>query len=429
ESKKCLVRITELNDATHSDTSDNAFEIYSPTVTVKSPNGGEKWRAASINKISWISSEITKVKIEYSTNDGFEWKIISDSLEAASGTFDWTIPSERTNKARVRVTDISLASTADTSDNSFTIVVPEIMITSPAGGENWKTNTVQQIKWNSLDIELVSVEFSTNNGTTWTMIKDSVLASAGLYNWTIPRTSTEQAQIKISDVAHKEISVTSNSFAIIKPLALLTPQGGEKWFSGSTQQIKWNFNLVDSVKLEYSLNNGVSWQLIANSLPATLLIYDWRIPQNIASTQCRVKITDKSNYMIADSSIEVFTIMTPTLTVLTPNGGENLKGGSEYQITWKNQNSDSLIVDYSIDNGTTWAPVTKSCNAKVEKLTWLVPKVTSTQCRIRVIDKFYATVGDTSDKAFSIYTPEITVVTPKGGETWYVGETKQIKWK
>ncbi|MDP3683768.1 MAG: hypothetical protein Q8S01_07520, partial [Ignavibacteria bacterium] len=157
--------------------------------------------------------------------------------------------------------------------------------------------------------------------------------------------------------------------------------------------------------------------------------YTWNIPQNISSTQCKVKITDWNNTLSADSSLDVFTIMKPTLTLLTPNGGENLKGGTEYQITWKNQNSDSLVIDYSIDNGTTWASVTKSSNAKTEKLKWVVPKVTSTQCLIRIIDKFYATVGDTTDKVFSIYTPEITVITPKGGETWYVGETKQIKWK
>jgi len=429
ESKNCLVRITDLGDATHSDTSDNVFEIYSPKIIVTSPNGGEKWRTSTTQKISWISNEINKVKIEYSTNDGFLWKIISDSVDASAETIDWKIPAERTSRARVRITDVSLASTSDTSDNTFTIVVPEITLTSPAGGENWKTNTVQQIRWNSLDVELVSIEYSSDNGTSWLPIKDSVLASSGLYNWTIPKTPTDQAKIRVSDVNYKEISAVSNIFSIIKPLALLVPQGGEKWFSGSTQQIKWNFNFVDSVKLEYSLNNGASWQVIANSLPATLLIYDWKIPQNISSTQCRIKIIDKNNILTADSSADVFTIMTPILTVITPNGGENLKGGTEFQLTWKNQNSDSLVIDYTIDNGATWASITKSTNAKTEKLVWIVPKVTSTQCRIRVIDKFYSTVGDTSDKVFSIYTPEITVVTPKGGETWYVGETKQIKWK
>ncbi len=429
ESKNCLIRITDTEDATHSDTSDNAFEIYNPRVIVTSPNGGEKWRTSTTQKISWISNEISKIKIEYSTNDGFQWKVISDSVDAATETIDWKIPAERTSRARVRITDVSLASTADTSDHTFTIVVPEITLTSPAGGENWKTNTVQQIKWNSLDVEFVLVEFSSDNGTSWLPLKDSVLASSGLYNWTIPRTPTEQAKIRVSDVNYKEISAVSNVFSIIKPLALLVPQGGEKWFSGSTQQVKWNFNFVDSVKLEYSLNNSASWQLIANSLPATLLAYDWKIPQNISSTHCRVKITDRNNILTADSSAEVFTIMTPTLTVLTPNGGENLKGGTEYQLTWKNQNSDSLIIDYTIDNGANWTSISKSTNAKTEKLTWVIPKVTSTQCRIRVIDKFYSTVGDTSDKVFSIYTPEITIVTPKGGETWYVGETKQIKWK
>ena len=428
ESKNCFIRITDVDNETQSDTSDNVFEIYNPKVVVTSPNGGENWRATTTQRISWISNEINKVKIEYSTNDGFSWEIISDSIEAGQGSIEWTIPAERTTKARVRVTDITLASTSDTSDNAFAIVVPEITLTAPAGGENWKTNTVQQIKWNSLDVELVTVEYSTNSGTSWLPIKDSVLASSGVYNWTIPRSPTDQAKVRVSDVNFKEISSVSNIFTIIKPLILLTPQGGEKWFSGSVRQIKWNFNFVDSVKLEYSLNDGATWRTIANSLPATLLAYDWNIPQNTNSTQCRVKISDKQNYFTADSSLDVFTIIDPTLTVLAPNGGENLRGGTEFLITWMNQNSDSLIIDYSLNNGSTWTNISDSFDAKAEKLNWIVPKVTSELCMIRVIDKNYQTVGDTSDKVFSIYTPQITVITPTGGETWHVGQTKQIKW-
>ncbi|MFA4922802.1 MAG: T9SS type A sorting domain-containing protein, partial [Ignavibacteriaceae bacterium] len=429
ESKNCKIRIVDVDDNAHADTSDGVFEIYNPKLTVTSPNGGEIWRTNTTNKITWTSSEINEVKIEYSTNDGFSWKVISNSLAASLGSIDWIIPAERTSRAKVRVTDISFASTSDTSDNSFTILFPEISLTAPVGGENWKTNTVQQIKWSSSDIENISIEYSTDNGTSWFLINNSILASSGIYNWTIPRTPTDQAKVRVSDVNYKEINAVSNTFTIIKPLALLTPRGGEKWFSGSVQQVNWNFNFVDSVKLEYSLNNGASWQLIANSLPATLLVYDWHIPPNINSTQCRVKITDRNNIFTADSSGDVFTIIDPTLTVLTPNGGENLKGDTEYQITWKNQNSDSLAIDYSTNNGTTWTLITKACNAKAEKFTWVIPKVTSTQCLMRITDKNYLTVSDTSDEVFSIYTPQITLLSPKGGEIWYVGETKQIKWQ
>jgi len=429
ESKECKIRIVDVEDASHADTSNAVFEIYNPKLTVTSPNGGEIWRASTSHQITWTGSEISKIKIEYSANDGFTWKIISDSVDAATGSINWNIPAERTSKAKVRVTDVALASTADTSDKSFTILVPEISLTAPAGGENWKTNTIQQIKWNSLDVEQITIEYSTNNGTNWLVVKDSLEASSGVYNWTIPRTATDQAKVKISDITLKEINAVSGQFTILKPLTVVAPNGGEKWFSGSKQQVKWNYNFVDSVKLEYSLNNGATWQLIANSVPAALLAYDWNIPQNITSAQCRVKITDRSNTLTADSSLEVFTIMNPTLTVLTPNGGENIKGGSSFDITWKNQNSDSLLIDYSIDSGKTWTPVSKSFGAKTEKLIWLVPKVTSSLCFIRIIDKFYNTVGDTTDKVFSIYTPALSLTSPKGGESWYYGQSYDIKWQ
>jgi len=428
ESRLTKIRISDVADPTHADTSDNAFEIYSPKVVVTFPNGGEIWKAATSQQITWQASEIAKVKIEYSTNDGLDWKTLSDSTDAASGSFAWNIPAERTTKGRVRVTDIAFATTADTSDRAFRILVPEITLTAPTGGEKWKTNTVQQIRWTSIDVDSVIIGYSLEKGGS-VILYDTLNSEIGVFNWTVPNKPTAEATITLRDTKYPEITVTSGMFTILKPLTLVTPSGGEKWFSGSKQQIKWNFNFVDSVQLEYSLNNGATWQLLKYSLPASLQSYDWNIPQNIQSTSCRVKISDRSNHLSADSSAEVFTILNPTLTVLTPNGGENLRGGSSYQITWKNQNSDTLLVDYSIDSGKTWILISNVVSALTEKLGWTIPRITSSRCLIRIVDKYYTSVGDTSDRIFSIYTPGLAVTSPIGGEAWYYGQTNKISWR
>jgi hypothetical protein len=57
----------------------------------------------------------------------------------------------------------------------------------------------------------VKIEYSTNNGTSWTVIASSVAASAGSYTWTVPNTATTQARVRVSDAQNGTPTDTSNS--------------------------------------------------------------------------------------------------------------------------------------------------------------------------------------------------------------------------
>ncbi len=90
-------------------------------------------------------------------------------------------------------------------------------------------------------------------------------------------------------------------------LLLTYPNGGEYFISGSTMNIKWNVTLISDIKIEFSENNGSTWQEIIASTPASAQSFNWIVP-DISSDQCLVKITDISDEVRFDESDDTFTI-------------------------------------------------------------------------------------------------------------------------
>ncbi|GAB4402887.1 MAG: hypothetical protein OHK0053_27240 [Microscillaceae bacterium] len=61
-------------------------------------------------------------------------------------------------------------------------------------------------------------------------------------------------------------------------LSLLAPVGGSVLRGGLFFDIAWQATGLSQLKLEYSSNQGQSWNLIANNLPASEGSYAWNVP-------------------------------------------------------------------------------------------------------------------------------------------------------
>jgi len=90
-------------------------------ISITSPVGGEKWDVGFPYNITWTSSGVTKVKIEFSKNNGYTWSTIIASVSASLGTYAWTIPDSASTQCRIRISDTSNASIKDSSASKFTI--------------------------------------------------------------------------------------------------------------------------------------------------------------------------------------------------------------------------------------------------------------------------------------------------------------------
>ncbi len=113
----------------------------------------------------------------------------------------------------------------------------------------------------------------------------------------------------------------------------------------------------------------------------------------------------------------------PYVSVIQPNGGEELYTGTTYPITWEDALVDSVMLEFSSDNGNTWTTIADSIQSRIwhslppkarvrhdmieldgmaGSYSWLVPFTISDQCLIRVSHYNNGIITDVSDAVFSI---------------------------
>ena len=111
-------------------------------------------------------------------------------------------------------------------------------------------------------------------------------------------------------------------------ITVTSPNGGETWLVGSNHNISWTSENVDSIKIEYSTNSGIDWNIIVNSVAADIGAYDWIAP-NIPSYDCLIKLTSTLNPAVFDVSDENFQILSYSSLNTTFLGGINFVTTSE----------------------------------------------------------------------------------------------------
>jgi Metallo-peptidase family M12B Reprolysin-like/Viral BACON domain/Kre9/KNH-like N-terminal Ig-like domain/Bacterial Ig domain len=213
-------------------------------------------------------------------------------------------------------------------------------------------------------------------------------------------------------------------------ITVTSPDGGESWTEGTSQNITWTTTgTVGNVMIEYSTDNGTSYTTITSST-SNDGSHSWTVPNTISS-QGLIKITDAADAGITDTSDAVFSIVAPTITVTSPNGGETLEAATTSTINWTNTGSISNVdIEYSTNGGGSWTNIVSS-TTNDGAYSWTVPNAVSSNCLIRITDAADAAILDSSNAAFSIVaagTKTITVTSPNGGESLVVGTSSAINW-
>ncbi len=186
-------------------------------------------------------------------------------------------------------------------------------------------------------------------------------------------------------------------------ITVTSPNGSETWYQGSTQNITWNVNTVDSlVKIELlgtagstlseaTENDGLFvWQIPADQVPANDYL--------IRITGLETTITDASNssFTITDASY---------IQVTSPNGGENWLIGNDETITWQ----DNLTEDVKIElyKASVLSLTISDSTASDGEFVWTLPGTltTGSNYKIKITSIPAGTVSDDSDTSFQISLP------------------------
>lgn len=89
----------------------------------------------------------------------------------------------------------------------YEFVQPMIEVTYPIGGEGFVPNDGERIRWDAFGASgNFTLEYTTNNGTNWTLISNAVASTARTYTWTVPATVTGQAKVRVTAGALTDMS-------------------------------------------------------------------------------------------------------------------------------------------------------------------------------------------------------------------------------
>ena len=293
----------------------NLALLSTANITVTSPNGGESWTEGSAQTITWTSVNVTgNVNIELNRNySGGAWEAIAMNT-ANDGTQPWTVTLPASAAARVRVTSVNNGTINDVSNANFNIVPRSITITSPNGGENWIVGDVNNIMWTSVGLsENVRIEINrTYPSASWSDITAST-ANTGSYPWTVNLPTSSTARIRISGAVTTTVKDTSDGNFTIgqRTLTVLSPNGGEIWPVGSSQNITWtSTNVIGnvSVQLNRTYPGGVWENLFMGT--ANDGSEPW-IANSPATPTARVRVISVTYPATGDSSNANFTITVP----------------------------------------------------------------------------------------------------------------------
>lgn len=269
-------------------------------------------------------------------------------------------------------------------------------------------------------------------------------------------------------------------------ITVISPNGGETWTKGTTQTIKWQDNApipplcpppcvppapkYYDIKLlpyyppctgEVCPGLSIAPYTIAKSVYGSS--YNWLVGK-VLDTYGTGDTAPDGSYTIqicqtgsttCDSSDSYFKIVvsTPSITVISPNGGEQWVRGNTHNITWASQglDKDAYLNIYLVDNSyeavacttngmccntcTNWLTIATQIPVSSEKYSWTVPLAQKAGNHYKIMlrtkskDCFTGCSIDNSDNYFSIVEkPSITVLSPNGGETWQLKSTHTILW-
>ncbi len=229
-------------------------------------------------------------------------------------------------------------------------------------------------------------------------------------------------------------------------ITVMSPNGGENWQIGSTHNITWKSSGITGnigIKL---FKNGKSLGYIVQSVPVSTKIFRWTISRIIGkgsiSAGLGYQIQIKKSGVTGDLSNGKFTISSAThsasITVTSPNGGEDWHIGSTHNITWNSSGITGNIGIKLFKDGKSLGYIVQSIPASTKIFKWTISNIIgkgsiSAGSGYQIQIKKSGVAGDFSNGKFTIssatHSASITVTAPKSTDTLYTGKPFNIRWK
>ncbi len=198
-----------------------------------------------------------------------------------------------------------------------------------------------------------------------------------------------------------------------------SPDGSESWQAGTTQTIRWSYtgNPGSYVKIELLKGGSVVSTITSYASKGTngSGSYNWSIPSTQASgNDYSMRVTSTTNSLYTVTSNATFTIsgapppQPASITVTTPNGGENWGRNTIQYIQWNYSGNPGTFLKIELMQGavkvTTIIEYAWIGSNGSGSLYWWIPSTLATgNYTIKITSTSNSSITDTSNNNFTIY--------------------------
>ena len=267
-------------------------------------------------------------------------------------------------------------------------VVRTVAVTSPNGGENWRSGKTYQITWTlPSDNAMGYLEFSDNAGASWSKITvEPINLMSGVYTWNSPKVNSNKCLVRIVDTRNgNEIDRSNNTFTLSEDVIKITrPASTDPIYKfGKSDFIEWTMEDLATIRFEFSANGKDNWTIVTGPVSSRLLQTKWEIPA-VNTREAVVRMVDvTTNQVLAYSS--PFKILGGNGTFINPKKGQIVKCGNSEPVRWTSEYINKFDLQLSVDGGKTWQFIAKDVNALKSVYTCTDPSVNKDNSIIRAI--------------------------------------------
>jgi photosystem II stability/assembly factor-like uncharacterized protein len=234
---------------------------------------------------------------------------------------------------------------------------------------------------------------TTNGGTNWTDI-------------TGPLPDRYLTDLAIDPSDARTLFVTAGGFG--SGHVYKSTNAGGTWSdkTGSLPDIPASAVMIDPYNAQYvylgndlgafaSTDGGSTWFAFSEGLPEAVIVSDL----TYSPSNDMIRLATHGNGVYQHKRPGGL----PSLSVLSPNGGESWEAGTAYPITWTGDLVSLVNLQYSTDNGGSWLSIVDSIPAALPSYNWIVPKTLTSSALVRVEASSNVAINDQSNAAFTIY--------------------------